>query len=225
MDGIVFRRSKTQRLLDLDTLASNDWSATKQMLFWWTRQGTREGVEWAWKILNRLVVDLSNNMNENGAETQIRAKILTDWLNFTVNSWRLLTIHTQSETTRTTTTNEPPLMTVGQVLRNLDTFDPHIVPDIQTYAMIIDAKIGQDPSEAAPFAEQVLERMHQESSTNHLVQPGLIAYSSVINAWSKSRLSHAGEKAEALLQRMEELGLQSNTISLDAEKSAWAGKQ
>ena len=103
MDEIVFRRSKTQRLLDLDTLASNDWSATKQMLFWWTRQGTREGVDWAWKILDRLVVDLSNNMNENGAETQIRAKILTDWLNFTVNSWRLLTIHTQSETTTTTT--------------------------------------------------------------------------------------------------------------------------
>jgi hypothetical protein len=85
-------------------------------------------------------------------------------------------------------------MTVGQVLRNLDTFDPHIVPDVQTYAMIIDAKIGQDPSEAAPFAEQVLERMNLESSTNHLVQPGLVAYSSVINAWSKSRLSHAGKK-------------------------------
>jgi len=111
-------------------------------------------------------------------------------------------------------------MTVGQVLRKLDTFDPHIVPDVQTYAMIIDAKIGQDPSDAAPFAEQVLERMHQESSTNHLVQRGLLAY--IINAWSKSRLSHAGKKVEALLQRMEELGLQSNIISFNVAISAWA---
>jgi hypothetical protein len=63
------------------------------MLFWWTRQRTREGVDWAWKILDRLVVDLSNNMNENGTETQIRAKILIDWLNFTVNSRRLCIDH------------------------------------------------------------------------------------------------------------------------------------
>jgi hypothetical protein len=98
-------------------------------------------------------------------------------------------------------------MTVGQVLRKLGTFDPHIVPDVQTYTMIIDAKIGQDPSEAAPFAEQVLERMHQESSTNHLVQPGLIAYSSVINAWSKSRLSHAGEKRRSSVAENGRIGI------------------
>ena len=89
-DEIVFRRNKTQRLLDLDTLASNDWSAIEEMLLWWTRQGTKEGVDWAWKILDRLVVDLSKNTNENDMETQLRAKLLTDWLNFTINSWRLL---------------------------------------------------------------------------------------------------------------------------------------
>jgi hypothetical protein len=111
-------------------------------------------------------------------------------------------------------------------LNKLDSFEPHIVPDVQTYTIIIDAKIAQDPSEAAPFAEQVLERMHQEASTNHLVQPNLMTYSSVINAWSKSRLSHAGKKAEALLQRMEELGLQSNItrISFSAAISALANK-
>ena len=63
-DEIVFRRNQRQRLLDLDTLASNDWSAIEEMLPWWTRQGTKEGVDWAWKILDRLVVDLSKNSNE-----------------------------------------------------------------------------------------------------------------------------------------------------------------
>lgn len=84
-------------LLELDTLASNDWHAIEQMLPWWTRQDTKEGVHWAWKILVLLVVDLSNNMSENGAETRIRAKLLTDWLNVTINSWRLVQ---DSETTR-----------------------------------------------------------------------------------------------------------------------------
>jgi hypothetical protein len=126
-------------------------------------------------------VDLSNNVSENGAETRIRAKLLTDWLNVTINSWRLVL---DSETAMS---NESPLMTAEAVLNKLDSFEPHIAPDVQTYTIIIDAKIAQDPSEAAPFAEQVLERMHQEASTNYLVQPNLVTYSCVINAWSKSR--------------------------------------
>ena len=88
--------------------------------------------------------------------------------------------------------------------------------------MIIDAKIMQDPSEAPQFAERMLERMHQESSSNRRVEPNLVTYNSVINAWSKSGLPDAGEKAEALLQRMEELGLKPNTISFNAAISAWA---
>jgi len=104
-DEIAFQRRKTQRLLELDTLSSNDWNAIEQMLSWWTRQDTKEGVDWAWKILVRLVVDLSNNVSENGAETRIRAKLLTDWLNVTINSWRLVL---DSETAMS---NESPLMT------------------------------------------------------------------------------------------------------------------
>jgi hypothetical protein len=87
-------------------------------------------------------------------ETEIRAKLLTEWLNFTINSWRLLL------DSQTITTNGTTFLTVGQVLTKLESFDPHIIPGVQTCKMIINAKIAQDPSDAAPFAERMLERMN-----------------------------------------------------------------
>jgi hypothetical protein len=73
MDEIAFRKNKIQRLLDVHTLASNDWSAIEQRWWWWTRQGTKEGGrlgDWAWKILDRLVIDFSKNVNDVGMETK-----------------------------------------------------------------------------------------------------------------------------------------------------------
>jgi pentatricopeptide repeat protein len=88
--------------------------------------------------------------------------------------------------------------------------------------MIIDAESMQNPSKAAQFAERMLEIMQHESSSNHRVEPDLVTYNSVINAWSKSGLRDAGEKSQVLLQRMEELGLKPDTISFNAAISAWA---
>ena len=109
------------------------------MLQWWTRQGTKGSRlgDWAWTILDRLVIDLSKNVNVIGMETEIRAKLLTEWLNsFTINSWRLLL------DSQTITTNGTTFLTVGQVLTKLESFDPHILPNVQTCKTIIDAKIA-----------------------------------------------------------------------------------
>jgi hypothetical protein len=168
------------------------------MLPWWTRQGTNEGVDWAWKVLNRLDRDSRENGNINDIETQVRMKLLTDWLNFTINSWRLLTKR-QSETK----TNETSFMSAEQVLTKLDSFGPHILPDVQTYAMIVNAKTLHAPLEAFEFAESVLERMHDESQTNHAATPNTVTYNSAINALTKSALPHVGEKAEEVMQQME----------------------
>ena len=218
-DAIEMQRNKTQRLLGLESLSSNDWDEIESLLSWWASHETKEGLDWAWKILDRLVLEFSSkNINENDMESKSKAK-MTTWLNLTVNSWRLMVIDSQSETT---TLNEPPLMTAEKVLDKLDSIAPHILPDAQTYSMIIDAKIMQDPLKAPQFAERMLEIMHRESSSNRLVEPNRVTYNSVINAWSKSGLQNAGEKAEALLQRMEELGLKLGTISFNSVISAWA---
>jgi hypothetical protein len=54
------------------------------------------------------------------------------------------------------------------------------------------------------------------------VEPDLVICSSIIHAWLKSGLLQAGEKAEALLQTMEEIEFKPNTISFSAAISAWA---
>ncbi len=219
MDAIEMQRNKTHRLLGLESLSSNDWDEIESLLAWWASQESIEGLDWAWKILDRLVLEFSSkNINENGMESKLKAK-MTTWLNLTINSWRLMVIDSQSETT---TSNEPPLMRAEKVLDKLDSIAPHILPDAQTNNMIIDAKIIQDPFKAPQFAEQMLEIMHRESSSNRLVEPDLVAYNSVINAWSKSGLRDAGEKSEVLLQRMEELGLKPDRISFTSVISAWA---
>jgi hypothetical protein len=140
-----------------------------------------DGICLSWKILDRLALECSSKkVNENDMESQLKAK-MTAWLDLTVNSWRLLVLDTQSETT---VSNEPPLMTTENVLNRIDSFAPHILPDAQTYNMIIDAESMQDPSKAARFAERMLEIMQHESSSNHRVEPDLVTYNSVINAWS-----------------------------------------
>lgn len=119
------------------------------MLPWWTRQGTNEGVEWAWKILDRLALESSENIYEDDIEMQLRKKLMTDWLNFTINAWRLL-VEKESEAQKSET---PLIMTAEQVLEKVDDFGSHILPDVQTYTMIVDAKITQAPSEAIQFAD------------------------------------------------------------------------
>ena len=74
-DAIEMQRSKTQKLLDLESFASNDWDAVEQLLLWWASQETMEGIDWAWKILDRLVVVCSRqNMNENDMEITMQER-------------------------------------------------------------------------------------------------------------------------------------------------------
>ena len=74
-DAIEMQRNKTQKLLDLESFSSNDWDAVESLLFWWASQETMEGVDWAWKILDRLVVECSrNSTNENDMELQWKSK-------------------------------------------------------------------------------------------------------------------------------------------------------
>jgi hypothetical protein len=62
--------------------------------------------------------------------------------------------------------------------------------------MIVDAVTIQevDGLATALFAEQVLDRMHQEVEVNPLVRPNVITYNSVINAWTKSGLPEGPKK-------------------------------
>jgi pentatricopeptide repeat protein len=155
-------------------------------------------VDKAWSILDRLVDEEKNHpMND-----PLRMTKMTGWLNMIVNSWRKLVQRSGD-----------PLMEAKEVLARLDRYKPCLLPDVQTYTMVVDAVTTQrrDGPGVALFAEEVLERMHCESHVNPFVLPDVITYSSVINAWAKSGLPEGPEKAEAVFRRMEGAGLKPNT--------------
>jgi hypothetical protein len=138
-----------------------------------------------------LALEFSNkNVNDNDMELQLKTKT-TAWLKYIINSWRLAVNDLQSETA---TSNKPPFMTTEVVLDKLDRYAPHILPDAQTYNMIIGAKIMQDPFKAPQFAELLLERMHQESSSNRRVKPNLVTYSMSLMLGQKVDFNILGRK-------------------------------
>jgi len=197
MEDLEFWRNKTETLLNDKYIWPKD---AKSAIFWWAEQRTKEGIDTAWKILERVVKDTQRS-GQSSDTVQ-----LTKWLNFTVNAWRLLVEDDLQNR----------LMKAEQVLEKTSFLAPYLLPNTQTFNMIIDARILQGPG-AAEFAEEVLKRMQQESTNNPLMSPDAVTYSLVVNAWRKSG---SPEKAEAVLQNMN--SVKPNTISFNTAIAAWA---
>jgi chorismate mutase len=82
---------------------------------------------------------------------------------------------------------------------------------------------------AAERAEVILNRMQELFESGNLdVKPDTICFSSVINAWARSRHRAAPQRAEAILNRMQELfesgnhDVKPNTICFNSVINAWA---
>jgi len=88
-------------------------------------------------------------------------------------------------------------------------------------------KIGDD-GYAAEKAESILNRMEEKLSSSKLTeeekhyryQPNVIAYSSIIDAWSKSGTKT--DRAEALLHRMENKGIKPNVVTYTSVLTSFA---
>jgi pentatricopeptide repeat protein len=214
-------KKTTQRLLDnaVGSLTPYDWNAAQQTISWWTRQRTREGVDRSWSILDRLVEEEKRHPTKSDP---LRMTEMTEWLNRIVDAWRILI-----ERETLDQTHGDSLMEANEILARLDCYKPYLLPDAQTYNMVVDAvtiRETEGPG-VARFAEQVLERMHQESGANPLVRPNVVSYNSAMNAWAKSGLPEGPKKAEGLFRRMEELGLKPDTTSFGIVISAWANSR
>lgn len=58
---------------------------------------------------------------------------------------------------------------------------------------------------APELSEKLLHRLMEESKTNQYLRPTIVTFNSVINAWSRSRLPEAPERAEAILRMIQQL--------------------
>ncbi|MGB7904052.1 MAG: hypothetical protein WCF43_05115 [Steroidobacteraceae bacterium] len=97
-------------------------------------------------------------------------------------------------------------MTPNEALDHLSLYSPHILPDVNTYGMIVDIAIkwANNPLEGPHFAQAVLDCMNKEAKTNPGVLPGTVMFNTVLDAWAKSGMKEAPYKAEDILQAMQD---------------------
>jgi pentatricopeptide repeat protein len=220
-DEATVWESTTRRFLDtaFGSLTPQDWNAAEHTISWWTRQRTREGVKKAWSLLDRLV-DEERHQPQNDT---LRRTEMTDGLNRIADARRILV---ERETHHQTQSGDF-LMEANEIFKKLDGYKPCLLPDAQTYSLVMDAVTtgtqGRDGAAMARFAEQILERMQQEAYENPLVLPTTVTYNSVINAWTKNGVPEGPEKAEDAFRRMKNAGLNPTTISFSSDFAAWAG--
>ena len=200
----------TLRLLNdvpIGTMTPADWKDARKHLF--ESVPTNEGIciEEAWKLLDRLV--------EEAKQVDDKSLLKADYLNRVVGAWRSC-----------------PDADPEKVLEKLDEYAPYLLPDVRTYNMIVDTAIKhgskKNPSGGPKFAEAVMDRMLQEAKSNPKVVPDIVTYNTVIDAWAKSGDRGAPQRAEAVLESMQELykagnsDVKPDTISFNSVLSAWA---
>ena len=202
------RKETISRLLSevpIGSMAPADWKDARQLIFGGpeTTNNTSNTIM-AWKLLDRLVEE------SKVAKTQVD----NAFLNKVVGAWR---------------SNPDPHP--AEVLKKLDAYAPHLLPDVKTYCMIVDAALkrsGLHASEGPRFVEGVLERMNQESISNPKVIPNVVIYGTLLDAWAKSGDRRGPQKAETILLQMQELyesgnvDVKPNTFSFNTVISAWA---
>ena len=208
------------------SMTLQDRDAAEDAIAYWTRLKTREATDKAWRILDRLVEEAKHIDKHGDSASKVRKDKNSNLLNRIVNAWRL----SIPSGARVQQQSKLSLLEAEEVLSRLDRYTPYVLPNAQTYGMIIDAvcRLGENSRVAAQFAEEVMERMHRESMTNPLVYPTVITYGNVIKAWANSGDPAAAKRAEAILERMHELyqagnvDVKPNAICFNTVISAWA---
>jgi len=120
----------------------------------------------------------------------------------------------------------------------LKEFGGSVKPTVHSYSYAISAWTKCESEQAAVYAENILDRLFQDydevlkSEGEHSayaaeLKPNNIVFNSVIDAWARSGSPDAGNKAEALLHRMEvlsrmdEYDVRADTISFNTCIKAW----
>lgn len=187
------RRNKTERLLRQEpgSMKPPDWAVAERVFFWWVQQQeSPEGVQMAWKMMDRLVLE---EEQQQGA-----SRVSTFWLFRLVDAWQTQVLRRECRD-----------MTPENVLQKIVDYQPMVLPDAQVYSVLVDTctKTASDPKAAAHFSQDVLHRMQRECTTNQKATPDAVMYVNVMNAWAHSGLAEAPHEAEALLKEMIGLSL------------------
>lgn len=182
----------------IGTLDEKMISEACQAVEYWTTQQSVEGADQASAILHRLF----DEQPSNDCGTNARADaVLTDQLNYSIDSYR---IHSG------TILDKPRgrmARSADELLARAESNSPQeqsylTQPDFRSYNMVIDAyaKLGDSSS-----AEKVLQRMTLRSKIDTSCRPDTVSFNSMLNALSNSAASDAPQRAEEMLQTMQDM--------------------
>jgi pentatricopeptide repeat protein len=200
------------------SLTPKDWKDAQEAISYLTEQKTKQSIEKAWEILDRLVVEA-----KQGSNSAISQEEFTGMLNEVVQALKVSVVIKVYRVKRSDVMQES-----NAVLLRLDRYAPYLLPSASTYNAIIyivNRRTYYDHSRhlqiaATQFAESVLERMHKEAEENPLVKPDVMTYNLVMRAWANSKLPGFLKKTEATFRQMEADGLSPDASAFNAVISA-----
>ena len=182
---------KTDFLLasETGTWSSEEWDEAILAMRHWKVKGTSEGMETAWKLLDRCIHE-ERKGNDVAAATSVRLE--RRFVHALVHSWNQ-------------TPNEVPARDVLNKVQLFRSLSPDDYPDILLYTMIIDNAIKRGDDDAHDLAEKALQSLVESSQKHNSVRPDTSIFNRAFYALSKSGASDAPQRAEALLQQMRDL--------------------
>jgi tetratricopeptide (TPR) repeat protein len=208
---------RTTTLLDatespVGSLSSYDLCQAEETVRWWTTQRTPEGVTAAFRIFDRIAVELEKSPQLLNSEDLIywldgRYPRATHLLNAALDAWRIvwenssngLAVVVAGEETDTL----PPEQVLLSVQRLAAATNTCPVPlNERTYSIIMNAAVKRGDSGTPIFTERILETMLVESETNPAVLPDTVAFTTAIRAWAISGRPDAAHRAEGLWREM-----------------------
>ncbi len=147
----------------------------------------------------------------------------TDLLNLVLNHWRKMVF--EHVTLRQEQDCHPEQ--VIHRLMNYHNVKTRLRPNTQTFSMVVDACASFDQA-AAEIAHNLVVWSIEEAFNCPWIQPNVYTFSSLMNAWVKSKHPEAPEKVERLLEEMYHLHLEHgwdvapNQVTYATAIDAWA---
>jgi len=174
----------------------------------YAKSGTAEGIERAEDVIDRILESHEQSNENNGGTSSSSAAVVTP-------SAQMFNAIIAAYANIGTTEAAERATSILERMEYMKEFGGLVKPSVHSYSITISAWAKCESETAAVNAENILNRLFEdydevlqsEDQGNYAreLKPNNIVFNSVIDAWARSGSPDAGEKAEALLRRMEVL--------------------
>ena len=157
---------------------SDEWTDALELTRYW------KGTDVAWLVMDRLVVEESQQAKEGSVRTGILSELVQAW----------------KET--------PGEITVRDVLGNLESYRkrvPELTPPTKLYNMLLDTAVKWREADAHVLAQETLKSLVDAGVDNLFCRPDTTTFNICIYALAKSGTPDAAQRAEALVDQMNDL--------------------